>query len=95
MAVGYFVWKIRKRSAEAVARRSHIFAGLALTASVAFAQAQSSANAMLVTPDNFIRAETDMIYATSVKTQGLGRFSHHRELIPLCVVFVLLKAAVG
>jgi hypothetical protein len=32
-----------------------------------------------VTLDNFNRAETDMIFADSVKTQGLGKFLHHRE----------------
>jgi hypothetical protein len=36
-------------------------------------------NAVPVTPDNFNRAETDMIFADGVKTQGLGKFLHHRE----------------
>lgn len=70
--------------------RVHICAGLLLAAAnnAALAQVQPApqapaGNAVPVTPDNFNRAETDMIYAESVKAQGLGRFFHHRELIPL------------
>lgn len=43
------------------------------------ASPSSAGNAVPVTPDNFNRAETDMIFAYSVKTQGLGKFLHHRE----------------
>jgi hypothetical protein len=41
------------------------------------------ANSVTVTPDNFNRAETDIIYADGVKEHGLGKFQHHREPIPL------------
>jgi hypothetical protein len=69
----------------------HVYAGVLLaaaTSGVAFAQAQLAAqspasSAVLVTPDNFNRAETDMIYASGVKSHGLGTFEHHREPIPL------------
>jgi hypothetical protein len=39
--------------------------------------------AIVVTPDNFNRAETDTIYADGVKRHGLGNFEHHREPIAL------------
>jgi hypothetical protein len=67
-----------------------IYAGLLLAATInaALAQAQSApqapaGEAIPVTVDNFIRAETDMIFAGGVKTQGLGRFLHHREPVPI------------
>jgi hypothetical protein len=44
----------------------------------------STANAILVTPDNFIRAETDMYLASVVKRSGgLGKFDHHREIMSI------------
>jgi hypothetical protein len=42
-----------------------------------------------VTPDNFNRAETDMIFAESVKTQRLGKFLHHRE--PMAIDFPIVR----
>jgi hypothetical protein len=36
-------------------------------------------NSVLVTPDNFNRAESDMIFAGIVKDGALGAFVHHRE----------------
>src|SRR5258706_2583367 len=69
--------------------RSHIFAGLALTGSVAFAQAQPSGNGILVTVDNFNRAETDMNFAGSEKMQGLCRFLHYRE--PMSIDFPIVR----
>jgi len=36
-----------------------------------------------VTPDNFIRAETDMYFANAVKDGGFGKFEHKRDLTPL------------
>ena len=63
-----------------------ICAGLLLAAAstLAPAQAQSTPQAsigdtILVTPDNFNRAETDMNFAGSEKRQGIGRFMHYRE----------------
>ncbi len=35
-----------------------------------------------VTPDNFPRAETHTYFAKVVKDGGLGRFRHHRQLLP-------------
>jgi hypothetical protein len=49
----------------------------------------SAANSVPVTPDNFNRAETDMIFADSVKTQGLGKFLHHRE--PMSIDFPVVS----
>jgi hypothetical protein len=73
-----------------------ICAGLlvAATTNAALAQAQPapqapSGNAIPVTPDNFNRAETDSIFAVSAKTQGIGRFSHHRE--PMRIDFHIVR----
>src|SRR5438477_6028819 len=49
----------------------------------------SPGNSVPVTPDNFNRAETDMIFANSVKTQGLGKFLHHRE--PMSIDFPIVR----
>ena len=54
-------------------------------ANPAFAQAQlapqaPAGGAVLVTPDNFKRAETDMYLASFVKEGALGKFFHHRDL---------------
>jgi hypothetical protein len=44
-------------------------------------QAQSRAgNAVPVTPDNFIRAETDRYFGKMVKDGSFGKFTHNREL---------------
>jgi hypothetical protein len=60
-----------------------IFAALGLICSTVFAHAQApSGEAVLVTPDNFNRAETDMIFAGGGGRE-VGRFSHHREPTPL------------
>jgi len=60
-----------------------IFAALGLICSTVFAHAQApSGEAVLVTPDNFNRAETDMIFAGGGGRE-VGRFSHHREPMPL------------
>jgi hypothetical protein len=47
-------------------------------------QAQTSANAIPVTADNFTRAETDSYFATIVKSAGgVGKFFHRREIEPV------------
>jgi hypothetical protein len=61
---------------------------LAATTNAAPAQAQSAppapaGSAVLVTPDNFNRAESDLLLATTVKDGGFGKFVHHRELYPI------------
>src|SRR3954467_11544596 len=38
------------------------------------------AHTLKVTPDNFVRAETDMQFMTVVKRGGFGRLAHEREL---------------
>jgi hypothetical protein len=46
--------------------------------------AQPSADAILVTPDNFIRAESDMYLASSAKeVGGTGKLLHRREVVPV------------
>jgi len=64
--------------------RSQIFTGLALAATVAFAQAQPSGNTIPVTADNFTRAESDTYFASIVKQAGgSGKFFHRREIEPV------------
>jgi len=43
--------------------------------------ALATADTTLVTPDNFNRAETDLVFSDGAKR--LGRFEHHREPMPL------------
>jgi hypothetical protein len=53
-------------------------------------QATSRAgNAVPVTADNFIRAESDHYFGTTVKNGGFGKFTHNRELTPLDKQFVV------
>jgi hypothetical protein len=44
---------------------------------------QSKAEAIAVTADNFIRAETDLYFGAVVKKKGFGTFEHNREPLPL------------
>src|SRR6188508_887067 len=37
-------------------------------------------NSIPVTPDNFVRAETDMYFAQFAKKGGFGKFNHSRDL---------------
>jgi hypothetical protein len=47
-------------------------------------QAQSPAgNAIPVTPENFIRAETDLYFGKIAKNGGFGQFTHNREFGPI------------
>jgi hypothetical protein len=65
--------------------RVQICAGLLLWAMCGAALGQSqqpATTAVLVTPDNFNRAETDMIYAGG-GGKRIGRFMHHREPMPI------------
>ena len=54
-------------------------AALALGSSIASAQTGSS-KPVPVTPDNFIRAETDMYFGIFAKRGGFGKFDHARDL---------------
>jgi hypothetical protein len=40
----------------------------------------SAGNSIPVTPDNFVRAETDMYFAQFAKKGGFGKFNHARNL---------------
>ena len=40
-------------------------------------------NTVPVTPDNFNRAESDLVMGPIVKDGGFGKYVHHRELYPL------------
>lgn len=58
---------------------------------LAVAQAPSSAapaaaadRPIAVTPDNFVRAETDLyVGAIATKRNGFGKFEHNREALPI------------
>jgi hypothetical protein len=70
--------------------RVPIYAGLLLAAAntAALAQAQPAPQAatdssVLVTVDNFNRAESDLVMGSIVKDGGFGKFVHHRELYPV------------
>jgi hypothetical protein len=52
---------------------------IAVLCSTATAQAQS----VKVTPENFVRAETDLAFTASVKKGGFGKFNHNREALPI------------
>jgi hypothetical protein len=56
---------------------------LALTVSAAGevrAQQPSAGDAVLVTADNFVRAESDLYFGNIVKRGGFGKFDHNRDL---------------
>lgn len=58
-------------------------AGVALLASTAsFAQSGGS-QPVPVTPDNFVRAETDLYFGNVLKRGGFGQFEHNRTALPL------------
>jgi len=47
------------------------------------ASPETDPDPILVTPDNFVRAETDTYFAGVVANRGFGRFDHTREPAPL------------
>src|SRR5262245_11345948 len=55
---------------------------LASTSCTASAQTGGS-KPIPVTPDNFNRAESDLVFGSIVKDGGFGKFVHHRELAPI------------
>jgi len=55
---------------------------LAATSSIALAQAPSG-TAVLVTVDNYNRAQSDVNFGLNVERGGFGKFLHRRELVPL------------
>lgn len=62
-----------------------VAAFVAGSASLAAAGAETPANgaAILVTPDNFVRAESDRYLGGVVKKGGFGKFDHTREPAPI------------
>src|SRR6476619_916711 len=44
---------------------------------------ETSAASVPVTPDNFVRAETDLYFGNFVKDGGFGKFFHIRQLAPI------------
>jgi hypothetical protein len=50
---------------------------------------KTSDGAVLVSPDNFIRAESDLYFGNIVNDGGFGKFVHIRELTPLDKQFVV------
>jgi hypothetical protein len=64
----------------AITRRS--LSLVPLLALTAVGHAQSPNKAIPVTPDNFVRAESDMYLAGAVKEQGgIGKLFHHRDVV--------------
>ncbi|MFZ5672052.1 MAG: DUF1254 domain-containing protein [Pseudomonadota bacterium] len=62
--------------------RTHVKAGLlalGIAAAGGFVTQVIAADAIPVTVDNFIRAESDLYFSNVVKEGGLGKFSHRRE----------------
>lgn len=70
-------------------RNAALYVALPLVAGfIAAAPAQpasqpSSGKAILVTPDNFARAESDLYFGGVVKNGGFGKFDHTREPAPI------------
>ena len=61
-----------------------VISALAALTVISGTQAQTLAgNAMPVTPDNFIRAETDHYFSTMVKNGSFGKFTHNRAFGPI------------
>jgi hypothetical protein len=56
---------------------------LALFGARGGAQAASDDKPILVTPDNFVRAESDLYFSGVVKDGGFGKFMHRREPTPI------------
>jgi hypothetical protein len=56
---------------------------LALFGASGAAQAASDDKPILVTPDNFVRAESDLYFSGVVKDGGFGKFMHRREPTPI------------
>ncbi|RJG00036.1 DUF1254 domain-containing protein [Noviherbaspirillum saxi] len=64
-------------------------AALALTASASLHAQAPTDNAVLVTADNFNRAESDRFFALAVARDRFGKFGHNRELLPIDSQFVV------
>ena len=60
-----------------------LVAGFIAAAPAQPASQPSSGKAILVTPDNFARAESDLYFGGVVKNGGFGKFDHTREPAPI------------
>lgn len=58
---------------------------LALTTTLALAQEKTAPTTepIRVTPDNFVRAETDLYFSTALKDDSFGRLTHRRNLFEI------------
>jgi hypothetical protein len=56
---------------------------LALLCALGAANAAADDRPIVVTPDNFVRAESDLYFSGVVKDGGFGKFMHRREPTPL------------
>ena len=54
-----------------------------LLLTVGFAAMAQSSSGVPVTPDNFVRAESDLYFGNIVKDGGFGKFLHHRQPAPI------------
>ena len=54
-----------------------------LYCSISTCAVAQSGNSVPVTPDNFVRAETDLYFGGVVKKDGFGKFEHNREALPI------------
>jgi hypothetical protein len=70
-------------------RATRSIGALALAIAGAAYSQTSWADPVIVTPDNFVRAETDLNFGDVVKNGGLGKFIHHREPIAVDKQFVI------
>src|SRR5262245_9527142 len=61
--------------------KSSFFATFAIALTLACPASAQSGGAVPVTPENFNRAESDLVFGGIVKEGGFGKYSHHREVI--------------
>jgi hypothetical protein len=62
--------------------RTAAVVGLVVCPALLFAQTATD-NVIPVTPDNFVRAESDLYFGGVVKSGGFGKFQLHREVAPV------------
>jgi hypothetical protein len=64
-------------------RANYATYALALAVAAFGAEAWAAENSVRVTPDNFPRAESDLVFSGVVKDGGFGKFMHRREPTPI------------
>ena len=65
-----------------------LFATLALCA-IGVAHAAPDDHPIAVTPDNFVRAESDLYFSGVVRDGGFGKFMHRREPTPIAAQTII------